>query len=269
MKARKLIVVCFAIVAVFSWTGAASGALMHYWDFEDAVAGTSDDLADTANLYVGNGGYTAQPLTPIAGTTITATGRDGGVSVQSGMSGPCYEAAGLTQIDTPSFTMEGWMQWGNTYRGWANPFGTWGQTVMIHMGGSKFWVGVGPVTYCDYGVTDPAVGDWIFLAVVADATAGTVTGYFNKDGDTLTGYDQTVADVYAGVSTGNAFRVGMDYKTHDGLYDWVVFYDQALPEATINDHYLNGLGLVLIPEPATLGILALGGLGLLLRRKRR
>jgi hypothetical protein len=241
------------------------GGLAHYWDFEDAVAGTSDPLADTANAYPIGGGYAAQPATPVSGTTLTQIGRDGGVSAETGMMGPCYETA-MTQMDSASFTLEAWMRWDGTYRGWANPFGTWGQSVMIHMGGGKFWVGVGGTTWVDASPGDPSVGDWVHLAIVADAGAGTVTGYCTIDGNPLTQYAQTDPGVYAGDSTGSAFRIGHDYKTHAGLYDWVAIFDEPLEAATLEDHYLNGFAP---PEPGTLSLLAVGALAVLRRRRRR
>jgi hypothetical protein len=56
-------------------------------------------------------------------------------------------------------------------------------------------------------------------------------------------------------------RPGVFYK---GWIDEVAVFDGRLTPAEVLDHYHNG-----IPEPAALSLLALGGLGVMLRRKRR
>ncbi len=51
----------------------------------------------------------------------------------------------------------------------------------------------------------------------------------------------------------------------DGSIDEVAVYDHVLSADRILEHYFQGQ---IIPEPATLGLLALGALGVVLRRRR-
>jgi len=270
MKARKLIVVCFAIVAVFSWTGAASGALMHYWDFEDADGTLGDVLADTANLYIGNAGAGAKDLTASTAYTVAA-----GYGTPKAVSGNNYGYQGFPTADLTdlgeSFTYEVWVRRdGPGYRGWDR-MTQQGGPCYIQSGNNTFSVSdPGGSASAVVGYVDVYGGTWYHMAVVADNTAGTIDAYLTPVGGAAPVLVATGAYAYTGTPAGVAFGVSDTYKYNaDAAYDDAAIWNTALDTATLTDHYLNGLGLVLIPEPATMGLLALGGLGLLLRRKRR
>jgi hypothetical protein len=173
---------------VLALCGVAHGGLAHYWDFEDAVNGSTDPLADTANNYVEGSGLAPQDLVTSGGNPHAwQAGRDGGQSIESHQYLK-HEAAGLTEMPSKSFTVETWMRLDGSNRGWFNPIGYWGGSAYIHTGKGNFWAGVGGTTYCTYSITDQGIGEWYYMAVVADFDTGLVTAYHTKDGDPLTVY---------------------------------------------------------------------------------
>jgi hypothetical protein len=225
---------------------------MHYWDFEDAVEGSTNVLADTAGIYAPNANTSEAPLTPVAGSQTVAVGWSEGIALKVRNYGPAYDALSLTNLGS-TFTMETRFRWNSAGdRGWARVMRGWGGSFSIHMGNSLFAVVVGTVTQINTTRPNPNSGDWVFLAVVADGEAGTVTAYAAGPTD-----DDLVAvgtsTNYSGSSAGPAFRLGDDYKyTGDHDFDHVAVWSTPLSKETLRDHWRNGLRLTRLRGAATL-----------------
>ncbi|MFA5206462.1 MAG: LamG domain-containing protein [Lentisphaeria bacterium] len=117
--------------------------------------------------------------------------------------------------------------------------------------------------YVSPGIFD---GKWHYIAAVLNRTSNTLSIYvdgqlFGTPTDTA-----NVGSIVGRVSTA-PFTIGRSYqaipdKYFSGSIDEVALYDSALTASDAMAHYLAA-----IPEPASLGLLTLGGL-LVLRRRR-
>ena len=109
----------------------------------------------------------------------------------------------------------------------------------------------------DYGVYEPDGDDFEYhhYAVIADG-AGNVTVYYDgANAGTL-----SASGAFSITSVGAAYSATT--HTLNGQMDELYIFDEAIDAATVNSLYTSN-----IPEPATLTLLALGGMGLLRRRK--
>jgi len=253
-----------ALLAVGSTASAANptNALSHYWDFEDvAVGGASTTTADTARLY--NQGATAvsdAAMTPLFGGAATLQGvtstRDSGVGlVQNNGTGAI--AAGTGNVSgsavAGTFTFEGWFD----YTGFAN---TWAGIL-----GCNSWADPGPIEWqhcaTTYSLDGIHVGNgyvaqrstdvlttntYYFMVIRANLAAGTIDAWATAAGGTaLTPYgtsSTTYTTTYAGTQ-GLSFGTLKGKYAAFGSWDWATVWNTPLDDATILDHYLNGLGL--------------------------
>ena len=88
--------------------------------------------------------------------------------------------------------------------------------------------------------------------------------YVTKDGETL-----TLTDTDAATFGLEDFRIGVNRGgnlTYDGDYANIAIYDTALDTAALQT-VLNA-GPAAVPEPSSAALLGLGGLALILRRRK-
>ena len=123
--------------------------------------------------------------------------------------------------------------------------------------------GVGGIPWVTLGVPILTPDVWYFSAGVWDGTE--VTVYVGNEAGL---FDNPTSVVFSGdmVSSSNNLNIGRDasYPTStnrffDGVIDDIRIYDRALSSVEIAQ---------VVPEPATLGMLSLGGLALLRRRQK-
>jgi len=273
---KPRIVLCVVGLALAVCAGNAQAALIHYWGFEDASAGSTATLADTVNSYASKApGAVATPLNTnaYAQQVDAATGHSG-KSIKFPSYGG-YNAAAATSFGS-TFTMEGWFRVdgygcnGNNRLLWG-----WGGVVGIHLNSSTLLATVvGGVTQVS-GVWpapgNPGTGQWVYLAVVANAPAATVTTYISRPGDAGALVQVSQSTTYNGSSTwAGGFWLG-DLSKYTGAnsMDDIAVWDAALTPTELTSHMTNLDAALNAPEPATMGVLALGGLAVLLRRRRR
>ena len=245
----------------------ANGALVGHWEFDNS--GDVGQATVSSNLEtVGDAAY-------------TASGKVGGALALDG-SGDYLRvdashtlASGLPTGDT-SFTIAAFIQttadarntitfWGNFSTSQANGFRTTtsGEAgIADNSTGGLLDFGWGGAY--DHGVgaggTPPGTiydGQWHHAAVTYDAATSTKRLYF--DGVEI-GTGKVISDLnVAAANFGIGSRTGSE--PFSGLIDDVRVYDSALSESEIST-------LASIPEPSTTALLGLGGLALILRRRK-
>lgn len=273
-----LVALCMLVLA-----SSASAALINYYSFDSGTP-----MVDEAALYAQNGGANNTDLTfgdPAAKGMTLVTGRDGTGSAiyvrGNGGNGTGFGQAiqwpgGDADIALGSnFTIEMWINSGT---------GRWGDYTNVQFllannmninvtdsgvgGNETVTVGGGAATMADW-----SAGVWHHLAIV-------VSG-----GTSLQTYWDGVASGSATIpslGTTTSLRMGNPTATTvypspvpiDAWIDDIAMWNQALSGSAIASHYAGGggaasYGLTPVPEPASMGLLVIGGLAMLARSRKR
>jgi len=124
------------------------------------------------------------------------------------------------------------------------------------------------------GTVDAGDGGWHLAVAVFDHNGGngTVTTYVDSVKETTLGLDDL--GTWNGSSIDNTFALTFGRLPNntvnylDGYLDDVAIWDAALSQGEIDGLWNGGTGAAAIPEPATMSLLAIGGLGVLLKCRR-
>ena len=257
MKANWII--ALLAVCVLVPASPASALLIAHWGFDqnpgDSVAVASAGGVD-GNLF----GDAAFVPGGVSGNAISVSRNGGG-----------YVSMGTNFGLSGTFSVAAWVKTAPGYQT--------ADAIMVskHTGGSSNGYFLGMNTSAGFGQTDKAYfypsasfgqeaisttnvndGDWHLIVGVFDS--GTARMYVD-DGpaEDMTGPGLSIVANAAPFLVGGVFNNNANVSRFDGLIDDVRLYDEALTQSQIE---------ALIPEPASLALLGVGGLAILVRRKR-
>lgn len=282
LPTRKLLALAIASLAIAGAMPASaaltayrnavlSNAPIVYYEFDE----TSGTAANNSGSLSANSDYNG---------TLTGTITLNQTSFTNGGNAFDFGGGRITFADTlgamTEWTVEAWINVASTGISDAHLFGNdlggWNDDVLIGMSpeGNTGGVGAGnfgvvqqgsPGSVRDHaGGTTLSINTWHHVVVTGSTTAGELSVYV--DG-TLA---ETNSSLTNGVSFGdNAYAIGAKRATggneFDGLIDEVAVYNRALTGTQINNNFNS---ITSVPEPSSVTLLGLGGLALILRRRR-
>jgi alpha-N-arabinofuranosidase len=236
---------------------AADAALIAHWTFDEGAGVTAADSS-------GNG---------LTATTTAAT------TYVTGASGTAAQLPRFTLADSSSialadggtaFTISLWANTttSNSFAVLAGFEGTGGDGdrygIKTSSGNIEATIG-GAVAAANLPTTSN--GSWIHIVAVNDPTAGNSKIYING---VQSGADGGVINLS---SITSQFTMGTYWNSNSydyaGALDDVQVYDEALSASDVTFLFNNAGTAVGVPEPSSTALLGLGGLALILRRRRR
>jgi len=272
---KKLLVV----LAVLVLGSLAQAALVAEWSFEQnlndtATGGTVADTLIGQVTYAGNGVYATTGQDPIyVSNGISGYAAQIGVATTTSTTGATYLTTTIDSADLTSgvFTMEGYFNASSVDYAYTRLLTKWvsGFTMSYHFtihngaleiieknsSGTNVTV-TDDVTLAALGVE---AGEWFHVAVTGDGS--TLTLWLNGVAIASGAYDGTMTDSTAPFWIGG--RTDMAASSNNafiGLVDEVRIWNEAKDAA-----YMQAQAAA-IPEPATIALLVLGGLGLVRRK---
>lgn len=240
-----------------------------YYQFDETSGTTAVDSSS-------GGASLSLDGTNNAGITVNQSSFTQGGTAYAFNEGQVTFGGTLGSLD--NWTFEAWVNW-DTKTSQSHIFGNdrpgWNDDVLIgigaeaQVGSSQFGVVQqgAPGSTRDKAGFGMTAGAWHHVAVTGNTALGTLTTYI--DGVQVAQDASLVNDATLGNnawtlgSSEAAFGNNRDYK---GLLDEVAIYGSVLSDAQIASNY--ALGISPIPEPSSTALLGLGGLALIMRRRR-
>lgn len=263
-------------------TMTSQAGLIALWDLEEGsgttttekVSNTDSSAFVTGTSWNGTGGAPGSTdALSFAGTGTGTLGSNNGVSTglnsTIGFSGSGAKTI-MAWINTSTTVQDGFFSYSPTNGSGAgadirllvngNGGDTTGKLRMeVSSGGFEFGSGLND-------------GNWHMIAVVINAGDGIndVDVYIDGTYTTRSGGGTLINTASAAASGGfNQIVLGSDVnagRNYGGLLDDVAIFDTALTETELDDIRTNGITAV--PEPSSTALLGLGGLALILRRRK-
>ena len=263
MKTRKHILPLAAAMGSLALATSANAALIGHWTFDEGSGTTAADSS-------GNG-YTATQVSSTTGSGWVA-GKSGNAYNLARFHVNALDSAALDLGGGTAVTLSTWVK-GRTGTSWEgiagfenNPSDIWGlklnkNPISWNVAGNGLISS--PETIATYAAA--TADGWVHLAGVF-GQGNTHTLYVNGS-PVVSGTSTNVITDFTGIFAMGTYSNGTNSSTFS--IDDVQVYDQALDSTEVASLFANpGLSLDAIPEPSTTALLGLGGLALILRRRK-